>query len=346
MLQSSLKARIGIDLLACLLALGAFPAAAADWPDLSRLAIHVDNDEFTGNRPDDRWYSSGGRIDWLRRAQSNRRFAPANCLRLPGSLGNPAARRFISLGQDIYSQNSRLNTTVNPDDRPLGALLYLQAGQSVISRSVGGKSNHAMAKLEIGITGPAALGEQVQNGLHDILGVAQVQIWGNQIRPRLGINLHLACTTQLAKADPEGRTPLVLNARYELSVGNLLTQAGIGLAVAAGPDARQMNMPRPARLANPIVRKVRHWGVIAGASLRAVAYDASIDGDTYGYQSRVSSQPLQGDVFIGLTASIGERWQLTYALIRRSIDFKGPGVDQQHFKMQTVGQLVLQAPLD
>lgn len=323
----------------------ALPARAADWPDLSRLAIHLDNDEFTGNRPDDRWYSSGGRIDWLGANPSPAPLVPVSCANLPASLQRQSARRFGSFGQDIYSQNSRLNTTPDPDDRPVSALLYLQFGRSAVGETINGTSSHAMAKLEIGVTGPAALGEQVQNGLHDLLGVDRVRIWGSQVRPRLGINLHLACTIQLARVRQDSRSPLVLNARYEFSLGNLLTQAGVSLAVAAGPDARRMHIPRPARLANPVVRPIRRWAAIAGVSVRAVAYDASIDGDTYGYQSRVSTRPLQGDVFVGLTAGITRRWQLSYALMWRSMDFEGPGVDEQNFERQLIGQLVLQAPL-
>ncbi len=337
--------RLVFGLLVAVALLAALPARAADWPDLSRLAIHLDNDEFTGNRPDDRWYSSGGRIDWLNTNPSPAPLATVSCANLPASLLHRSARRFNSFGQDIYSQNPRLNTTPDPDDRPVSALLYLQSGRSAIGQTINGTSSHAMAKLEIGVTGPAALGEPVQNGLHDLLGVDRVRIWGNQVRPRLGINLHLACTVQLARVRQDSRSPLVLNARYELSLGNLLTQAGVSVALAAGPDARRINIPRPARLASPVVRPIRRWAAIAGVSIRAVAYDVSIDGDTYGYRSRVSTRPLQGDAFVGLTAGVTRRWQLSYALMWRSMDFEGPGVEAQNFERQLIGQLVLQAPL-
>lgn len=339
------RTTLGFLLLPALLSYPIAPALADELPFLSRLAIHLDNDEFTGNRPDDRWYSSGGRIDWLSAPRAPAPVGRVECLNLPFSLSQPSARRFSSFGQDIFSQNSRANSVPNPDDRAPGALLYLQTGRSVTSQTIGGSSTHAMVKLETGVTGPAALGEPVQNGLHDLLGVDRVTIWQNQIRPRLGLNLHIACTHQLAAVDPEQRNPLVLNARYDLSIGNLLTQAGFGLAIAAGPDARQLNLPRPARLANPIARKVKRWGAIAGVSLRAVFYDAMTDGEAFGYQSRVSSRLIQADAFVGLTIALTDRWQLSYALIRRTPDFEGPGVDAKNFKMQTIGQIVLQAPL-
>ena len=321
------------------------PLQAADWPDLSRLSIHLDNDEFTGNRPDDRWYSSGGRIDWHSPPNPLAGLNPVTCLQPLRSLRQPSRQRFVSLGQDIYSQNTRTNTVPNPDDRPMGALLYLQAGQSVLSPVVDGTSAQATAKIELGVTGPAALGESIQNGIHHMLGVREVTIWNYQVRPRLGLNLHLSCLRQSSSTATDQRAPMVLHYGYDMSVGNVLTQAGVSLAVSAGPSARAMTVPRSARLASPVVRKVRRWGLIAGLSARAVAYDALLDGDTYGYRSRVSSKPLQGEAFIGVTLALGSRWQLSYALSRRTIDFEGPGVSAKNYKRQNVGQLVLQAPL-
>ena len=312
---------------------------------LHRLAIHLDNDEFTGNRPDDRWYSSGGRIDWLS-LPPKAPVGAVSCSSLPSSLRQPGNRRFGSFGQDIYAQNDRLNTAINQADRPVGAYLYLQHGRSVDSPLTNGRGARAMAKIEIGVTGPAALGEQVQNGLHDILGVERVEVWGNQIRPRLGVNLHISCTALRAHVDPEHRNPLVLHAGYHASVGNILVEAGLALAISGGPDGARMRLPQTARLANPITPKIRRWGVIAGVSVRAVAWDALIDGDTFGYDNQIRSRPLQAVAFIGIGLSLGSKWQLSYALMRRTIDFEGPGVDAQNFRPQTIGQLILQAPFD
>jgi len=259
-------------------------------------------------------------------------------------LRRSAGQRFGSFGQDIYVQNNRLNTLVDPADRPVGAYLYLQRGRSVASPLTLGRGSRAMAKLEVGLTGPAALGEQVQNGLHDILGVERVEIWGNQIRPRLGVNAHISCTSLSAHVDPEQRNPLVLHAGYSASLGNMLVQAGAVLAISAGPDAARMTVPQTARLANPIAPKLRRWGVIGGVSVRAVAWDALIDGDTYGYDNQIRSRPLQASAFIGLGISLGSRWQLSYALMHRTIEFEGPGVAAQNFRAQTIGQLILQAP--
>jgi len=320
-------------------------AQATDRTALHRLAIHLDNDEFTGNRPDDRWYSSGGRIDWLSLPPASVG-PPVSCAALPASLRQSTARRFGSFGQDIYAQNNRLNTIVDQADRPIGAYLYLQRGRSVSSPMILGRGARAAAKLELGITGPGALGEPVQNGLHDILGVERVEIWDNQIRPRLGVNLHLSCTVLRAHVDPEHPNPLVLHAGYHASLGNILVQAGVVLAVSGGPDAARMTVPQTARLANPIAPRLRRWGIIGGVSLRAVAWDALIDGDTFGYDNRIRSRPLQASAFIGLGITLGSKWQLSYALMHRTIDFEGPGVNARNFKPQTIGQLILQAPFE
>lgn len=320
-------------------------AQTVDRTALHRLAIHLDNDEFTGNRPDDRWYSSGGRLDWLSLPPASLS-APVRCMDLPSSLRQQSARQFGSFGQDIYAQNNRLNSQINPADRPIGAYLYLQRGRSVSSPLILGRGGRAMAKLEVGVTGPAALGEQVQNGLHDILGVEQVELWGNQIRPRLGINLHVSCTVLRAHVNPEQPRPLVLHAGYHASLGTILVEAGVVLAISAGPDAARMMVPRTARLANPIAPKIRRWGVIGGLSIRAVAWDALIDGETFGYDNQIRSRPLQAAAFIGLGISLGSKWQLSYALMHRTIDFEGPGVDAQNFRAQTIGQLILQAPFN
>lgn len=248
-------------------------------------------------------------------------------------------RGYISLGQDIYTQNDRTQTEPNPDDRPVAGLLYLQGG-----RSLRQATTRTDIRLEAGVTGPASFGEQSQDAIHAVLGVDQVPLWRNQLRPRLGLNLHLNCLRQYRFADAGFRST-TLNTHYGLSAGNLLSQARIGVSVAFGPDAQRLHVPQIARHVNPVREPIRRWVFGAGVGVRAVFFDALVDGDAYGYASRVESKRWQGDVFVSLSVAIGENWQVSYTLTRRSLDFDGPGVAAQGFKPQTIGLIAIEAPL-
>ncbi|MEZ5653046.1 MAG: DUF2219 family protein [Burkholderiaceae bacterium] len=316
---------------------GAGPPVRAAEPGLSAagpvLRSVIDNDEFVGLNRRDRWYSSGvvimgDRADPL----------PPDPLasRLPCQMPTqdaPDARRAWAFGQVIGMQNRRDLTMAAANDRPIGALLWLSHLRARFS-----PYRDAGWAMTINTTGPAALGEPVQNGLHRMLGVDQVAIWNQQLRPRTGLELRLHCLQRTALGIASGST---FSVGWELVLGNRLTQFETQIAIALGPSGAAMRPVREARLAWPVPMLTRGWGLIAGLRLRAVARDGLLDGPTFGYENRITARHAVLEWFAGGQWRLTRHWQLGYAIVRRSMDFDGPGVAGAHYDPQTFGQLTL-----
>ncbi len=341
LIGAALLMSIGLAIVPPALAASASPALPHEGFDWRRIGIQSDNDEYAGINGNDHWYTSGVRLDVLGRGRHlpDQLSMSTGCPAMLSEATRGHGRGYVSVGQDIYTQNIRTQTEPNPNDRPVAGLLWLQAG-----RSLRQSTSRADLRLELGVTGPAALGEQTQDTIHSILGVAQVPLWQNQLRPRLGLNLHLGCLNQLRFASDPWRSSTV-NLHYGLSLGNLLSQASAGIALAYGPDAQRLHLPRIARHVDPVREPVRQWVLATGISARAVFYDYLVDGDAYGYQSQVHSRRWQGEAFVSLAVAIGGHWQISYSIVRRTLDFDGPGVAAQGFKPQTVGLIAIEAPL-
>lgn len=319
------------------------PATGRSGFDWRRIGLQSDNDEYTGFNESDRWYSSGVRLDVLgteSRPVPDAMNAATGCPTTWLAAVQGSGRGYVSFGQDIYTQNRRTQTEPNPDDRPVAGLLYVQAG-----RSLRQATTRADVRIEVGVTGPASRGEQAQDTIHSILGVDQVPLWRNQLEEQYGANLYLGCLRQIRFAAANLQSS-VMNIRYDLAAGNLLSEVGVGVSFAYGPDARRLHVPRVARRVDPVRERVRQWVLGAGVGVRAVFLDALVDGEATGYQSRVESRQWQGDAFISLSVALGGNWQVSYTLTRRTPDFDGPGYSAQGFKPQTVGLIAIEAPLE
>ncbi len=308
--------------------------AAPGTTDVVEVRAVIDNDEFVGLNRRDRWYSSGGRIGWTTTSPDGR---PSFVSAVPCAASSPdrnaAPRRAWSLLQNIYTQNERDVSSASPADRPIGALLAIAHERG--SFSPGADRGWG---VEVGVTGPAALGEQVQNGLHGLLGVQELRIWNQQLRPRLSFGLRAHCVVRFGSG---GGRRVVPAAGWEVVAGSLLTQIAVHASIAIGPAAPEMRPVREARLAWPVPPQRATWGLIAGLRLRAVARDRLFSGPVYGYENPITPRDVVGEFFIGGQWRFSHRWQIGYAAVRRTREFGGPGVAEAGYSPQTFGQITV-----
>lgn len=77
----------------------------------------------------------------------------------------------------MYTPTDRERTDLIADDRPYAAALLFSLGYNAR------QSDHLRtSQIRFGIVGPSALGEQVQNGWHGIIGTGRFRGWDNQLR--------------------------------------------------------------------------------------------------------------------------------------------------------------------
>ncbi len=134
----------------------------------------------------------------------------------------------FTLLQDIYTPKAKfyIHDQLN-GDRPFAS--YILFGAKKISYNKGARIK-LYSELQVGVLGPAALGEEVQNGIHKLLPTSgEVNGWENQISNSLMINYSASI----------GKT-LTITKWFEASgifssqLGLPFTNAGLGLHVRVG----------------------------------------------------------------------------------------------------------------
>jgi hypothetical protein len=223
--------------LAALAAFAAFAVHAADpgW------YLQVDNDVVFGT---DRWYTSGVRVAHV----------------------EPRADHAIEWGllQEIYTPEAK---RANPVDRPNAARLVASLARHELS-----DRDWRTLELDLGVTGPAALGRQAQALVHRFVP-APHEDWSHQRSNRLDAQLAWTRTQRIAA------TPL-LNANYGAVLGSQVAFAHAGIELHLG-DGAAMKMESPALrfAATPPLASSDEasWSPFLGASMRAMAWNHLLD---------------------------------------------------------------------
>ncbi|HEV2147769.1 MAG TPA: lipid A deacylase LpxR family protein [Longimicrobiaceae bacterium] len=140
----------------------------------------------------------------------------------------PAAElsTMLGLGQEVYTPREDAPEPV-PGERPYAAWLYLAAGASA---DRGHRRDEVSVRL--GVVGPPALGEEVQNGVHRLTGSRPQLGWEHQIGTRPGIVLRFEQTHRLRPL-PDAGWVLLLPA-WSAAAGNVEAGLGAGARVRVG----------------------------------------------------------------------------------------------------------------
>ena len=306
----------------------AAPAAAR----LQVLEFQLDNDQFAFTPArDERWYTSG---EFLRLAFDARpdapdaRLAAAWCTHVLACDPGATIHRVWSLGHAIYTPQFPGTQAPQPDDRPYAASLH--GGLATV---VHGASVRQTLELKLGVVGPAALGEEVQNLLHRTIGQSQVQGWGWQVRaqPLAELGWSRLSRHRLGPGvDWVGRAAVQL--------GTPVTQAGAGAIVRMGRLADGPGWPGETVLTRGGAPGA--WQLYAGLQARAVARNRLVDGAAYGYDSQVRREPWGGDLLAGGSVALAADWRLEYTFALRAVEFSAPNRSSA-LQAQRIGTFVL-----
>lgn len=318
-------------LMACLAADAAYAAdpVADPVPDpgghgLGTFGFKLENDLFGGS---DRYYTAGWQLSWRAPA-----YDPPRLIRwltdLPLPLLPDGAERWgLALGQQLFTPDNTQLRNPDPRDRPYAGWLY---GALTVS-SFNARSYGAM-ELQLGVVGPSALGEQVQNNLHDMLNIDRALGWNYQLKDEPGVNLIWTrlwrYSRSFDRARPDGWQYGVVPG-LTASLGNVETYASAGLLARVGRNLDADFGPpriRPALAGSGYFYPDDRWGyyAFAGFEGRAVARDIFLDGNTWRDSRSVDKEPLVADFTLG--AAVVWPWgRLTYTHVFRTTEFKGQG---------------------
>ena len=292
-------------------ALGQTPAAAPSGPaePYGTFTFTYENDLLAGT---DRYYTSGVQVAW----RSAPYVPPSWIADGPGIVlpADGVLRWGLAFGQNIFTPDDTTLRNPDPRDRPYAGWLY-----GAISLSSTTPTSYGSIELQLGIVGPGALGEQTQNGVHDLLNIDRAYGWNYQLKDEPGVNLVLTRQWRFNSEPVWDDIAVGVVPSLTASLGNVATNASAGMVIRVGNDLTADFGPprmRPSVSGSAFYVPVRRWGwyVFAGFDARVVAHDIFLDGNTWRESRHVDKENLVGEATAGfaLFTPIG-RLTLSYA---------------------------------
>jgi len=278
----------------------------------------LENDMFGGS---DRYYTNG--FQFAYRSGSTDLPGPLEWMnqRLDWLMGPGNLRWGWAVGQSLFTPEDTETTQPDPRDRPYAAYLY---GALSLSRTSELTSN--LFELQLGVVGPSALGEFVQNNYHDLINIDQTNGWKTQLKDEPAVTALYERRWRYPLGQLGGVQAEVIPA-VNVSLGNVQTYVGAGglLRLGQGLDA-DFGPPRirPALAGSTWIqpRQELGWYLFAGADGRAVARDIFLDGNTWRDSRSVDKRVLVGDFQAG-AAVLWRGVRFSYTQIWRSEEFYG-----------------------
>src|SRR6185436_4739093 len=241
---------------------------------------------------------------------------------LPGVSNDDHTRVGLTLGQSIFTPDDTDATQPLPDQRPYAGWLYL--GIAVVANQ--GNQLDTWA-LNLGIVGPSAHGEQVQNGFHDWISSAHANGWDNQLSDTPGYQLLYEHRWRNIGKRRLGPLEMDFSPHLGFSLGNIATYANAGITLRLGRDLRNdFGVPRirPSLPGSSFFqpRDGFGWYVFAGVDARGVAYNIFLDGDAPTYDVDIHKETFVYDGQVGF-AVLWRKLRVAYTYVIRSKEYEG-----------------------
>ncbi len=335
-----------ITIVAALTALTATSARAEDVPQPIAPAgwafgtVQVENDLFANFANTDRHYTNGLQASVLSHPIELAGWQEAVATaRVPFGLdgAKPASHRVgLALGHSIFTPDDTDTSALVANDRPYAAWLHLTFTLQTLWTTPHSGTFQDQWKFDVGVIGPAAGGEFVQNNWHKLIGAEEADGWDNQLENELGLNVTFErawnspelAPSQLGGLQVDG-IPYVVGA-----LGNVQTYLGGGGIVRIGPD-----LPDdfgPARIYPGIGGSERFtpsdggidWYLFAGAEGRVVGRDIFLDGNLFRDSHSVDKRYFVSDLRLGAVAIWG-RTRVSFTHVYRTKEYsQQPKPDQ------------------
>lgn len=219
---------------------------------------------------------------------------------------------------DDYSRSDLIE-----DDRPYTAALLANFGYN---------ARHGdrlrTTQLALGLVGPWALGRQIQDGVHSLLGDKQFMGWDNQLRNEPVFRLLHERMRRWPSVNDAGWGWDAIS-HWGGAIGNLDTYANVGGEVRFGwklPDDFGSSPTRPAGENTAPTRsgRVQGWSshLFLTLDARWVLRDITLDGNTFRHSHSVDKRPLVADIGYSVAVMRGG-WKFALARYSRTREFEG-----------------------
>ena len=307
---------------------GAALAQDAGAADKGVFSIAVENDSLSSGA--DRNYTSGIKLAYVSQVDEVAGFLSGTRGLTRALSGSDPDFWGIAIGQSIFTPENITANPAPPGQHPYAGWLYMQIMVGAEEDRPGNLEPRYLDtyELELGITGPSALGEEAQRGIHQALGAPDPQGWDSQLNDEVAFAVSFdrrwRPTWAQLSTDIAG-LEFDLTPSAGVSLGTLRTEARAGIAARLG--WRLDNDYGPPRV-RPSLAGVEHfsggalsWQVFAGVQGRAVGHNLFLDGNTYEDSASVDRTPFVADFQTGFSISAGD-WRLAYTYVWRTEEFE------------------------
>ncbi|MFT7688088.1 MAG: lipid A 3-O-deacylase [Candidatus Azotimanducaceae bacterium] len=231
-----------------------------------------------------------------------------------------AETKFIAtFAQRMYTPRDKLPVSVIVDQRPYAGWLYLGMANHI---RVGRRMD--TLELDVGIIGPAALGRELQDKVHDLRGITKFKGWNNQLANEPGISIIFE------RKQKTKLIPLAFDMEADIighwggSIGNVATYLNGGIEMRIGwelPDDFGTSTLRPGG-DNSVPRGTSKGSIHFFTSIdtRLIARNIFLDGNTFENSHSVDKKAVVADAAIGLSFDLG-RFKVSYARMFRTKEF-------------------------
>jgi len=298
------------------------------------LTFQVENDVLSRWATDtDRDYTSGLRLGWLSAPLADMPDWLVRATTIPTVFSEPQStsviRRWgLSLGHNLYTPENTASRALVPDDRPYAAWLYVGASVQYAYTINGVPRWLDTIQLDIGMIGPAAKGETIQNDWHGLIGVDKSFGWDNQLRnePTIGLSMERRWRTGIVDIVPEWGLEADVIPYAGAALGNAVTYASFGGILRLGNDVGDDFGPPRSRPALPGSEAFTSkdgfgWYLFGGLGVQAFARNVFLDGNLFRDSHSVDKKPFVLEGQLGL-ALVFPWARVTYTHVIRSAEFE------------------------
>lgn len=229
------------------------------------------------------------------------------------------------IGQKIFTPDNTEATALIVNDRPYAGYLYVSAAMLSSVSSDNNIDTGNLVEVTLGVVGPSALGEEVQSGFHDLIGIDKANGWDNQLHDELALGV--SYTRFWKQVKPIGSLSYGMTPHINLVIGNVYTYAATGVMFRFGTHLNNDLAPPNIRPGFPGLSLFKpsqqnNWYLFAGIEGRAIARNIFLDGNTFSDSHSVDKKSLVADFQYGFVFQTGGM-RFSISNMIRSKEFEG-----------------------
>ena len=273
-------------------------AAAQPEDERGTWAVVLENDFFFST---DRNYTNGLRLSYLSGTHPPDTLSEAAANIFAADRDKLRIRRGFAVGHQIYTPEDFEVAEPLPDQHPYAGYVYGEYA-SVLQQD----HRVDVFTLQLGLVGPSAGGEYVQNNWHRMIGGDEAKGWDHQIGDELAVTLAYDRRQRWLLIGEDLPVRFDVTPNVGMTLGNVQTNVRAGLTMRLGNGLETGFGPpriRPATAgAGYFTSSDRNsWYIFAGMQGRGVAHNIFLDGSFLDEgDPSVTSEPFVLDAQAGL----------------------------------------------